>query len=103
MKAYLRWSLRQLYLLVFSPTQFEREVEACTDSPRPGFRERFVYLVKMLPWIAALAALGNLIAGDIGAGVGMAFIWVDAWYGVALGVAGGVAVGMTAGVGVGVT
>ena len=27
MKKYLRWSLRQLYLLVFWPTQFEREVE----------------------------------------------------------------------------
>lgn len=110
MKAYLCWSLRQLYLLLCLPTQFECEVDAVTNIPRRRYLERCVYLVKMLPWVAALAALGNLIAGDIYAEVGMAFMWVDAWYGVALGVAGGmaggvglgVAAGMTAGVGLGV-
>ena len=56
MNAYLRWSLRQFYLLVFWPTQFEREVEDLVIQERIlGFKQRFVYMLKLLPWIAALA------------------------------------------------
>ena len=52
MKDYLRWSLRQFYLLHFCPTQYERETK---DLDVKG---RLLYLLRMLPWIAAFIVLG---------------------------------------------
>jgi uncharacterized protein len=44
MKDYLRWSLRQFYLLFFWPTQFEREIEALkADSPKLRLTDQNVF------------------------------------------------------------
>lgn len=103
MKAYLRWSLRQLYLLLFWPTQFEREVEGpLPGQPQLRFGERFRYLLKMLPWIVALVALGNLVVGRTCEAFEIAFRWEPSWVGVAPGVALGVASGVASGVVLGV-
>ena len=51
MKAWLRWSLWQLYLIFFWPSRFQREVEGDEPGqPRLSLRERAVYLLKMSPW-----------------------------------------------------
>jgi hypothetical protein len=98
MNAYLRWSLRQLYLLAFWPTQFEREVEArAGNQPRLRLTERFGYLLKILPWMVVLCIFGNLLAGYTCEALGIPF----RWGGVAAGVVG-VAFGVAAGVGLGV-
>lgn len=80
---YLRWSLRHLYLILFWPTQFAREAN--------GFefydaKERLLYLISMLPWIAGLSALGDLIAGYACEGLGMKFDWAGSLMGAMLGI-----------------
>src|SRR5215213_4530866 len=103
MKDYLRWSLRQFYLLCFWPTQFRREVEGDTpDRLIPRFSKSVLYLLKMLPWIVAFAVLGNLIAGYICEAFGIPFRWAVSWWAVAVGVAFGVASGVGGGRTVGV-
>ena len=103
MTNYLRWSLRQFYLLVFLPTQFRREVED-VDSRRPLLRlkERFLYILKLLPWIVLFATAANLISGLTCESFGIAFNWGGSWFGVAFCVAVGVAFGVAVGVAVGV-
>jgi hypothetical protein len=66
MKSYVAWSLRQFYLLFFWPTQFRREVSPDRpEGPRPGHWPRFRYLLAMLPWLTALAALGYFLASHL--------------------------------------
>jgi DNA polymerase III delta prime subunit len=99
MTSYLRWSLRQLYLLVFSPTQFKQQGEACPDRQlRLRYMEHFGYLLKMLPWIVALAALGELIAGHTSEALGNTFAWRRSWIGMLAGVGCGVGLGMGLGI-----
>src|SRR2546423_10706575 len=87
MKDYLRWSFRQLYLILFWPTQFEREVEDdVPDRLISRFSKSALYLLKMLPWVVTFAVLGNLIAGYICEAFGIPFRWGDSWAGVAIGV-----------------
>ncbi len=88
MKNYLRWSLRQFYLLVFLPTQFRREVEGIgLDKPSRGLKERFLYIARLLPWIVVLPTVLNLIAGLTCEAFGIGFNWGSSWAGVAFGVA----------------
>src|SRR5262245_43925526 len=99
MAGYIRWSLRQFYLILFWPTQFEREVENWRrDGPKLRRIERLRYLMKMLPWMVVLAVIGNLIAGIVCEAYGSGFNWVEFWRGVAFGAAFGVAVGVVGGV-----
>jgi uncharacterized protein len=99
MADYIRWSIRQFYLLVFYPTRFQRERESFyADGPKLRHIERLRYLVKMLPWIVALAVISNLIAGVICEAYGLNFAWGKSWVGVAAGVVGGVVGGVTVGV-----
>src|SRR5208337_796867 len=92
LRSYLSWSLRQLYLLVFWPTQYRREVEDESaqrrmtygerfpyhmrmfrwilglpdESGRPmTYGERFRYLMRMFPWILGLPIVLNLISGNL--------------------------------------
>src|SRR4051794_10049960 len=92
-RSYLRWSLRQFYLLIFHPSQFGREVEPFPDS-RWSYQDRIRYLLKLLPCTLIGAALGNLMAGMIIESARIDFDRTESWYGVAGGVAGGVAVGV---------
>ena len=99
MADYIRWSLRQFYLILFWPTRFEREVESdIGDGQKLQRIERLRYLMKLLPWIIALAVIGNLIAGVICEAYGLDFNRVRSWVGVALGVAFGMAGGVAFGV-----
>jgi hypothetical protein len=99
MKDYLRRSLRQLYLLYFWPSRFEREVEGeKLGQPTLSFKQRAVYMLKMLPWTALLSVAANLAAGLASELFGIKYNWAESWGGVA----GGVAVGVARGVAVGV-
>ena len=110
MKEYLRWSLRELYLLVFWPTKFEAEKPEALWFNR-GFSlrrsvmlRRFNYLLKMLPWIVLFAVAGNLISGiSYAAWTGHAFRWHESWLVVAVNVAFAVGLAVTVGVAGGVT
>lgn len=103
MKNYLRWGLGQLYLLYFWPTQFVREVEGeGKDEPRLRFGERLGYLLKLLPFIVALAVSVNIIVGYICEVSGIAYGWSTSWSGLVFGVVVGLAVGLTFGVALGV-
>jgi DNA polymerase III delta prime subunit len=100
MKNYLHWSLRQLYLIFFWPTQFKREFEG--DSPC-GFKQGFVrairYLLGMFPWAVALAVLGNIVGGYAYTLLGIHFNWMNSWvampFGMGIGMVSG-PVGVTA-------
>src|SRR5262249_2150613 len=59
-----------------------------------GGKQRFVYLLKMLPWIAALAVLGLLISGHLCQSVGIDYRWIESWVGVVFGVVFGVMIGV---------
>jgi hypothetical protein len=99
MKNYLCWSLRQLYLLCFWPTQFKREVEGnVADRLIPRFSKVVLYLLKMVPWMVTFGALGNLVAGYLCEVLEITFRWGNSWVGVALGVALGAAGGLVIGV-----
>jgi uncharacterized protein len=99
MKEYLRWSLRQLYLVFFWPTRFGRKVEGVGRRRlRLGLGKRFRYLLKMLPWIVMLAVFLNVVAGYACEAAGADFSWGRAWIAVGLGVAIGVAIGLIMGV-----
>jgi len=103
MNDYLRWPLRQLYLLIFSPTQFRRESEIEPDQFFKAIGERFRYMLKMLPWMTAIAVVANLMAGNLCEWFEIAFKWQPSWYGMTLGLAGSVVAGVAAGVAAGVT
>lgn len=65
MKAYILWSLRQFYLLLFLPTQFEREIESRTPGqPKMPPMQRLDFILKMLPWILALLIFSQIITTD---------------------------------------
>src|SRR5215831_16011491 len=99
MKAYLLWSLQQLYLLAFWPTQFVHEIEdAEPGQTQLRFRECLHYLGKMLPWIVVFAIIGNIITGQIYDMFWDAYKWGPSWFGVTLGVTGGVTGGVALGV-----
>jgi hypothetical protein len=109
MNAYLHWSLRQLFVLVFQPTQFRREVNArYAETPRLWAAGR--YLLRMLPWIVTLAVFGTLVAGHIFEAFDVMVRWkpwwqvtmVDVPYGAVAGVAFGMLAGMALGVPAGV-
>lgn len=86
MKAYLYWSLRQLYLAFFMPTQFTHEIGGIgTNVPEHRVSGRFLYILKMLPWIITLASLGNIIGGYVYKLRGDDFQWSASWFGVACG------------------
>jgi hypothetical protein len=91
MKAYIDWSLRQLYLAFFMPTQFTHEIGGLgNDVPEHRVGARFLYLLKMLPWIIILASLGNIICGYTCELKGVDFQWDASWFGVA----GGLTLGL---------
>ena len=101
MNAYLHWSLRQLFVMVFQPTQFRHEVNArYAETPRLWAAGR--YLLRMLPWIVTSAVLGTLVVGYIFKTSGVLFGWAPSWGGIVIGVAlggfDGVAFGMLASV-----
>jgi len=95
---YFHWSLRQLYLLAFWPSQFEREIETPGTSP-PGFAKQCRYLLKMFPWIVALAALGNVVIGQVCQANQVPFEWSASWLGLTVGMAVGLTAGTVAGTG----
>ncbi len=98
MTDYLRWSLRQLHLIFFWPTQFAREVEGYKhNQPKLRRKERFRYLLKMLPWIVALAVIGNFIVEHIYGALGIGFWWRGLWLGITFGVALGITFGVALG------
>jgi DNA polymerase III delta prime subunit len=80
MKNYLHWSLRQLYLLFFWPTQFKREFEGKGSGGfKPNSVKTIRYLLGMLPWVVTLAVLGNIIGGYICESLGIYFNWTNSW------------------------
>lgn len=120
MNAYLRWSLRQLYLIFFWPKEFTREVESFgLDGPKLSFVERVQYCLKLFPLLLALCALASLIAGNTCEASGLDYDWAASWVNVArslgfsaaysvmtgpaLGVALGIAFSVPTGVGGGVS
>jgi hypothetical protein len=104
MKHYLRWGLRQFYLLYFRPTQFGRELEGDNlGKLRLQFGYRARYMLKILPFVIVLVFLGDLIISYICAALGITFRLESAWAGMAFGVAFGVLAGVTSGVAFGVT
>lgn len=100
MGAYLRWVACQFYLLLFWPSRFKREVEGeGPDEPRLNLRQRFAYLIKLLPWILALAHVGSLLAGTfVTLYLGKTFAWGASLIGATVGVAVGLGVGLLRGV-----
>jgi hypothetical protein len=117
MGAYLLWVARQLYLLLFLPSRFEREVEGSVKGRglRLSWKQRALYLAKLLPWILGLAMVGNLVVGAVVEfGLGLPFDWARSWlsvaravafsvlFGVAFRVAFGIVLGVMAGVVLGV-
>ena len=98
MRAYLRWSLWQLYLIFFWPSRFAREVEGDRKG-QPHLRphQRLRYLLRMLPSMVLLAVGGLLAGGCICSALGVAFQWQHVWFGVAGGVAVGAALFVAAG------
>ncbi|GEM_PF-6027827 len=109
--SYLRWSLRQLYLLVFRPTQYTNEVEGpMRDQKRLKARDRVRYLVGMFPWIIVLSIFGNVVGGHICELSEIPFRWESSLVGVGLGATVGICagwlfagVGLIAGVGGGIS
>jgi hypothetical protein len=109
MNAYLQWSLRQLFVMVFQPTQFRREVNA-RYAEMPRLWATGGYLLWMLPWIVMLAVFGALVAGYIFDASDVMYRWKPSWqvtmvdvpYGVLAGVAFGMLAGMALGVPAGV-
>jgi hypothetical protein len=86
MKDYLRWSLRQLYLIFFWPTQFRREVGGDRpDQANLTWARQFSYLKGVLPYMIILAVLGSVVARYIYRAVGIAFHWENTLLGMALG------------------
>lgn len=94
MKAYLRWSLKQLYLLFFWPTRFKREFEG--NSPR-GFKHNSVqtirYILGLLPWVVALAVLGNTVGGYVCELFGVPINWERSWAVIPFGIGAGMGLG----------
>lgn len=98
MKDYLRWLLRQLYLIFFWPTQFRREVEGDRpDQAKPTLTSQVRYIKATFPYLIVLAVLGSAVAKYIYNAVGIAFHWENTLIGMALGV-GLLLVGILAGV-----
>lgn len=92
---YLSWSLRQLYLIYFRPSQFQREVEGTKeDQPKLTQSERYVYVLKMLPWIILLAHINNLIIGTLWDIIGVEYKWNWSWVAVEFGIVGGLCFGL---------
>ena len=112
MKAWLRWSLWQLYLIFFWPSRFQREIEGFEPGqPRLSLRQRAVYLLKLSPWTVLVPVLVNLAVGLSVEAYGLSYAWDKSWaFGVASGVAlqtalvieNGVANGMALGIAFGV-
>jgi len=65
--------LRQLYLLVFWPTQYLREVEEESGQRRMTSGERFHYLMRMFPWVLGLSIVLNLTDGNLCEALGLHF------------------------------
>src|SRR5918911_1704388 len=103
MKDYLRWSLRQLYLLYFWPTQFAREVKGVSaEGPRHQLAERAGYMLKMLPWTAPIGIFINMIVGFSCERFAISYGWEESWIGLAFGLVFGVVVGLVFGLAAGV-
>ena len=118
MSDYLHWSREQLYLMLFWPTRFRREVEGVSSQRKLSYSARLSYFIKMLPWITAFAILCDLAGGRVCIAFGVPFSWLPSLLGVILGitaggmfglavraaasVAGGVAGGLTLGLVAGV-
>jgi hypothetical protein len=92
---YLFWAIRQLYLIYFRPSQFKSEVEG-TDGGHPKLTQgqRYVYVLKMVPWILIFAHVNNLIIGALWTGFGARYEWDISWIAVEIGVIGGVSTGL---------
>src|SRR5437763_1666590 len=93
MKQYLRWSISQLFSLYYRPVRFEPDA---ADQQRPTPATRIVFLVKILPWIVAISAIGNLLAGFACVSLGTQYDWEDSWQGLAAGALINVAFGLIA-------
>src|SRR5690348_5452908 len=94
MTHYIAWSIQQLYLIVFLPTRFRREVEGeASHDPRLNYTERLRFFLKMLPWVLILAGLGNLAGGYIYQSFGQTYFWVPSCLGVLLGIGAGTVFG----------
>lgn len=105
MKDYLRWSLRQFYLIYFWPSRYRREIESEGQTTSGlGLKDRARYMVRILPWLALINIFTYLAIGFICTRFGIAFRWNEpwSWIGMAFGVAGGVACGVLGNVFVGV-
>ena len=83
LRSYLSWSLRQFYLLVFWPTQLDRELEDLNILlSQKSYRENYRYLHRMFPWILGLSIVLNLISGNLCDAFGLHFNWGSSWAGV---------------------
>lgn len=99
MKGYFHWSLRQLYLFFFWPTQFDRE------APGESFKEmkaRLWYLLRLLPWITFLSIISVLITGKIIELAGVPYNLESSWFGLGFGIIFGVGFGIVVSVVVGI-
>src|ERR1043165_1329007 len=104
MKDYLRWSLRQLYLLFFWPTQYMREVAGSEpDQAKLQWSAPFRYLMRLFPGIVVLIASVTLIVGCVCEVSGITFYWGNMGLGIMSGVMIGLAYGATFGVASGLT
>src|SRR5215213_9841492 len=91
---YFSWALRQLYLIYFRPSQFHREVEGPKkNQPKLTQAQRYVYVIKMLPWIILLAHINNLIIGSFWDITSIGYRWDLSWIVVEIGVAVGLFIG----------
>lgn len=103
MKDYFVWSLHQLYLIIFWPTRFRQEVEGASflGQPKLSYAERLIYLFKMLPWTLTFAIVGNLVVGRIVETLGVHYLWIPSWGGLAMGLVAGLILGVISGVAIG--
>jgi hypothetical protein len=85
---YLGWSLRQLYLLVFWPTKYNRDTELSLQvQGRSRFGRCLAYFLLMSPWILLIGCGLNFLSGflfQLYLGPHLHFQWTNSWVGVAL-------------------
>ena len=107
---YLRWSLRLLYLVVFWPTQFERETKGLEIAEQDFWlgdpltvNQRANYLLKLLPVIIVVTMLGTVILGKSCEQIGISFAWPNSWIGMIQGLLQGLLMGLVGRLATGVT
>jgi hypothetical protein len=93
MSAYLEWTIRQLHILVFAPTQAGRDTHH--HARRGGHRARSLgYTFKFLPFIVVTVAVGVIIGGQICITSGISYRWASSSLGASVAVAAGLIISL---------